>query len=48
MSTTFESSHWFDATYAGECVHCDEYFDEGDAIRFDPEGGYQGRECCGD
>lgn len=39
---------WFPASYAGECDTCGEEFEPGDQIRANGEGGWEGRECCGD
>lgn len=36
---------WFDARYPGRCTNCGDYFDTGNRIRADGQGGYLG-ECC--
>lgn len=43
-----DTGPWFTAAYSGDCDQCGNYFFEGDEIRADGEGGWQGRECCGD
>lgn len=44
-----DSTHWFEARYAGRCAGCGDWFDEGDpitvSVRFGP-GSYVGQ-CCG-
>jgi hypothetical protein len=37
---------WFHANYDGTCSVCGEAFEEGDEIRADGSGGWQGRYCC--
>lgn len=39
---------WFHSRYDGSCDGCGAYFTEGEEIRADGEGGWQGRECCGE
>jgi hypothetical protein len=46
--TPGEPGSWFEARWDGECSSCGEPFDEGDLIRGDGDGGYEGQDCCGD
>jgi len=39
---------WFTATYDQDCDGCGDRISEGDTIRADGEGGWEGQECCGD
>lgn len=39
---------WFYASYDGDCDVCLVHYDEGDEIRADGDGGWQGKECCGE
>lgn len=38
---------WFRSSYDGDCDVCGAAMFEGDEIRADGEGGWQGQECCG-
>jgi len=38
---------YFYASYDGDCDVCLVHYDEGDEIRADGSGGWQGKECCG-
>ena len=38
---------WFVAGWPGRCSCCGEDIAEGDEIRADGFGSYEGRECCG-
>lgn len=38
---------WFPSKYDGSCDVCGAFFDPGEEIRADGDGGWQGRECCG-
>lgn len=44
---TLQRGNWFESRYDGECGQCFERFLEEDEIRADGEGGWQGRDCCG-
>lgn len=37
---------WFTAGYGGDCSACDAPFDEGDTIRADGQGAWEGFDCC--
>jgi len=39
---------YFPARYDGSCSSCGDHFDEGDQIRADGSGGWEGEDCCGD
>jgi hypothetical protein len=41
-------SRWFPSRYDGDCAECFAHFEAGEEIRRTEDGGYQGRECCGD
>jgi hypothetical protein len=43
-----QQGKWFHADYDGDCDTCGEGFEQGDEIRADGFGGWQGRYCCGD
>ena len=38
---------WIQASYSGECAGCGTWIHEGDLIRADGFGGWEGRLCCG-
>lgn len=40
--------NWFPARFDGDCDGCGADFGEGEDIRADGKGGWQGRECCGE
>jgi hypothetical protein len=42
-----EPGRWFTSAYDGTCSVCFCDYGEGEEIRADGEGGWQGRECCG-
>lgn len=42
------AGQWFQARYEGDCDQCGAPFEEGDMIRSDGEGGWQGECCAGD
>lgn len=42
-----ERGPWFEANYPGDCSQCSSRFFDGDEIRADGEGDWQGRNCCG-
>jgi len=42
-----KAGRWFTSRYDGDCDVCGAGLFEGDEIRADGEGGWQGRECCG-
>lgn len=37
---------WFNAGYGGDCSACGAPFDEGDTIRADGGGDWEGYDCC--
>jgi hypothetical protein len=39
---------WFPGRYDGDCTECFAHFEAGEEIRRTEDGGYQGRECCGE
>ncbi len=39
---------WFAAAFESDCDGCGCRIFEGDIIRADGDGGYEGRDCCGD
>lgn len=39
---------WFPSRYDGSCDNCGAYFTEGENIRADGSGGWQGEDCCGE
>lgn len=39
---------WFYASFDSECDTCGEPLYEGDLIRADGSGGYEGQDCCDD
>ena len=39
---------WFAAAFESDCDACGCRVFEGDLIRADGDGGYEGQECCGD
>jgi hypothetical protein len=39
---------WFYASFESDCDGCGEPLYEGDLIRADGDGGYEGQDCCGD
>lgn len=41
-----QQGRWFTANYDGDCSVCGEDFEQGDDIRADGSGGWQGRYCC--
>jgi hypothetical protein len=39
---------WFPSRFDGDCTECFAHFDAGEEIRATGDGGWQGRECCGE
>lgn len=44
----YEKGPWFPARFEGTCDTSGDFFDEGDEIRADGQGGWEARECCGE
>lgn len=42
------SPKYFESRYDGDCDTCGRHFDAGDEIRSDGQGGWEGKDCCGD